>query len=198
MDRSALASVSMGYQVGVTPLQMVAAVSAIANGGELIEPRIVRAVYRDNRRYAVKPKVIRRVDRTVDRRDADDDHGIGRDGRHREARQDRRLHGRRQDRHGVEADQRPLLGNREQRVVRRIRAVAQAGAGDHRDDRRAARERQQRRRRGGADLQAHRRRGAAVPRRRADDQSRAAGPGSAQRSRPASRCRQPSSNNSRS
>ena len=57
----AVASVSMGYQVGVTALQMVAAASAIANGGELIEPRIVRAVYRDNRRYAVKPKVIRRV-----------------------------------------------------------------------------------------------------------------------------------------
>ena len=33
---SALASVSMGYQVGVTPLQMAAAVSAVANGGELI------------------------------------------------------------------------------------------------------------------------------------------------------------------
>jgi YVTN family beta-propeller protein len=32
---SALASVSMGYQVGVTPLQMAAAVSAIANEGEL-------------------------------------------------------------------------------------------------------------------------------------------------------------------
>ena len=57
----AVASVSMGYQVGVTALQMVAAASAIANGGELMEPRIVRAVYRDNRRYAVKPKVIRRV-----------------------------------------------------------------------------------------------------------------------------------------
>jgi cell division protein FtsI (penicillin-binding protein 3) len=57
----AIASVSMGYQVGVTALQMVAAAGAIANGGELIEPRIVRAVYRDNRRYAVKPKVIRRV-----------------------------------------------------------------------------------------------------------------------------------------
>ena len=56
-----VASVSMGYQVGVTALQMVAAASAIANGGELIEPRIVRAVYRDNRRYAVTPKVIRRV-----------------------------------------------------------------------------------------------------------------------------------------
>jgi cell division protein FtsI (penicillin-binding protein 3) len=57
----AIASVSMGYQVGVTPLQMVAAASAIANGGELMEPRIVRAVYRDNRRSAVKPKVLRRA-----------------------------------------------------------------------------------------------------------------------------------------
>jgi cell division protein FtsI (penicillin-binding protein 3) len=40
---------------------MVAAASAIANGGALMEPRIVRAVYRDNRRYAVKPKVLRRA-----------------------------------------------------------------------------------------------------------------------------------------
>ena len=58
---SALASVSMGYQIGVTPLQMVTAVSSVANGGELIEPRAVRAVYRDNRRYAVQPKVVRRT-----------------------------------------------------------------------------------------------------------------------------------------
>ena len=57
---SALASVSMGYQVGVTPLQMVAAVSAVANGGEYVEPRVVRAVYRDGRRYVVQPKVVRR------------------------------------------------------------------------------------------------------------------------------------------
>jgi len=42
--------VSMGYQVGVTPLQMVAAVSAVANGGELLEPRIVRSVVRDGQR----------------------------------------------------------------------------------------------------------------------------------------------------
>jgi cell division protein FtsI (penicillin-binding protein 3) len=59
--QSALASVSMGYQVGVTPLQMVTAVSSVANGGELVEPRVIRAVYRDNRRYAVPPKVIRRT-----------------------------------------------------------------------------------------------------------------------------------------
>lgn len=58
---SALASVSMGYQVGVTPLQMAAAVSTVANGGEYYEPRVVRAVYRDDRRFQVKPKVLRRV-----------------------------------------------------------------------------------------------------------------------------------------
>ena len=48
----------MGYQVGVTPLQMVTAVSTVANGGELVEPRAIRAVYRDNRRYTVEPKVV--------------------------------------------------------------------------------------------------------------------------------------------
>jgi cell division protein FtsI (penicillin-binding protein 3) len=58
---SALASVSMGYQVGVTPLQMVTAVSSVANGGQLVEPRVVRAVYHGNRRYVVKPKVVRRA-----------------------------------------------------------------------------------------------------------------------------------------
>ena len=57
----ALAHVSIGYQVGVTPLQMVAAVAAIANGGEYVEPRVVRAAYRDGRRYVVQPKVVRRA-----------------------------------------------------------------------------------------------------------------------------------------
>jgi len=58
---SALASVSMGYQVGVTPLQMAAAASAIANGGSYVEPRVVRAIYRDNRRLAIQPKTLRRI-----------------------------------------------------------------------------------------------------------------------------------------
>jgi cell division protein FtsI (penicillin-binding protein 3) len=57
----ALASVSMGYQVGVTPLQMAAAVSSVANGGEYVEPRVLRAVYRSGRRYEVTPKVVRRT-----------------------------------------------------------------------------------------------------------------------------------------
>jgi cell division protein FtsI/penicillin-binding protein 2 len=58
---SALASVSMGYQVGVTPLQMVTAVSSVANGGELMEPRVVRAVYLNERRVAVPSKILRRT-----------------------------------------------------------------------------------------------------------------------------------------
>ena len=59
--QSALASVSMGYQIGVTPLQMVSAISSVANGGMMMEPRVIRAVYRDNRRYEVKPKPVRRT-----------------------------------------------------------------------------------------------------------------------------------------
>jgi cell division protein FtsI (penicillin-binding protein 3) len=59
-SEGALAHVSIGYQVGVTPLQMVAAAAAIANGGQYTEPRIVRAMYRGGRRYVVEPKVVRR------------------------------------------------------------------------------------------------------------------------------------------
>ena len=41
LNDRAVASVSMGYQVAVTSLQMAAAVSAVANGGELVEPHVV-------------------------------------------------------------------------------------------------------------------------------------------------------------
>jgi cell division protein FtsI (penicillin-binding protein 3) len=61
LDQSALASVSMGYQVGVTPLQMVTAVSSIANGGHLIQPRVVRAFIKDGRRVEVPHKEVRRT-----------------------------------------------------------------------------------------------------------------------------------------
>ena len=61
VDESALASMSMGYQIGVTPLQVAAAASVVANGGLLLEPHIVRAVTRDGRRETVEPKVLRRV-----------------------------------------------------------------------------------------------------------------------------------------
>ncbi len=61
LEPSALASVAMGYQIGVTPLQMASAVSAIANGGQLLEPRAVRAFVRGDDRVPVPPRVIRRV-----------------------------------------------------------------------------------------------------------------------------------------
>jgi cell division protein FtsI (penicillin-binding protein 3) len=61
LNDSGLASVSMGYQVAVTPLQMATAVSAVANGGLLMEPRVVRAVTQNGRRSVVEPKVIRRA-----------------------------------------------------------------------------------------------------------------------------------------
>jgi cell division protein FtsI (penicillin-binding protein 3) len=58
---SAVASVSMGYQVAVTPLQMVTAVSSVANGGQLIEPRVVRAVHDASGRHVTPPRVLRRT-----------------------------------------------------------------------------------------------------------------------------------------
>lgn len=61
LDPSAVASVSMGYQIGVTPMQMAAAFSAIANGGSLIEPRVVRAFIRDGRRVEVPHKTVRQA-----------------------------------------------------------------------------------------------------------------------------------------
>ncbi len=61
LNDSALASVSMGYQVGVTPLQMVAATAAVANGGRLMKPRIVRAIIRDGVRTPTEPVEVRRA-----------------------------------------------------------------------------------------------------------------------------------------
>ena len=61
LNDSALASVSMGYQVAVTPLQMAAAVSSIANGGELFTPRVVRAVVAGGTRTPTEHTVVRRA-----------------------------------------------------------------------------------------------------------------------------------------
>lgn len=61
MNDSALASMSMGHQVGVTALQMAVAASAIANGGNVVEPRVVRAIVRNGVREPVPAKVVRRA-----------------------------------------------------------------------------------------------------------------------------------------
>lgn len=65
-------SMAMGYEVAVTPLQLAAAYVAIANGGELLEPALVKEVrsadgtvlYRHERRVVrrvLSPAVARRV-----------------------------------------------------------------------------------------------------------------------------------------
>ena len=61
MPDSELASVSMGYHVGVTAVQMAAAVSAVANGGVLMQPHVVRATTLDGVRTATEPTVVRRA-----------------------------------------------------------------------------------------------------------------------------------------
>ncbi|MCX6537536.1 MAG: penicillin-binding protein [Acidobacteria bacterium] len=58
---STLASVSMGYEIGVTPLQMAAAVSSVANGGLLVQPRMVRALRWGVSRVEVTPLESRRA-----------------------------------------------------------------------------------------------------------------------------------------
>jgi cell division protein FtsI (penicillin-binding protein 3) len=44
-----IGSISMGQEVGVTPIQLISAVSAIANGGLLYRPHVVAELRRDNR-----------------------------------------------------------------------------------------------------------------------------------------------------
>ena len=61
LNERAIASISMGYQVAVTPLQMATAIAAVANGGELLQPRVVRAVARNGGRVASDRRVIRRA-----------------------------------------------------------------------------------------------------------------------------------------
>jgi cell division protein FtsI (penicillin-binding protein 3) len=61
--RRSLASISMGQEIGVTPIQMVSAVAALANGGVLMKPYVVSEV-RDAQGKTLRqilPQVKRRV-----------------------------------------------------------------------------------------------------------------------------------------
>jgi cell division protein FtsI/penicillin-binding protein 2 len=56
-----IGAISMGQEVGVTPIQLISAYSAIANGGILIQPRLVRDVFRGTSHEALPPARGRRV-----------------------------------------------------------------------------------------------------------------------------------------
>lgn len=62
-DRRSVASISMGQEIGVTPIQMASAIAAIANGGVLMKPYLVSEI-RDTHGRVLKqtlPQVKRRV-----------------------------------------------------------------------------------------------------------------------------------------
>jgi len=50
------ASIAIGQEIGVTPLQIIRAVSAVATGGEMVEPRIVKRVIDDDGNNVYEPQ----------------------------------------------------------------------------------------------------------------------------------------------
>ena len=61
-SNTSAAAVVMGYEIAVTPLQLATAYAAIANGGELVEPQIVREVREGDRVvFTRRRRVLRRV-----------------------------------------------------------------------------------------------------------------------------------------
>jgi cell division protein FtsI (penicillin-binding protein 3) len=62
-SKQSSASILMGYEIAVTPLQLVTAYSAIANGGELLEPHLVKEVRALDGKvlYRAEPRAVRRV-----------------------------------------------------------------------------------------------------------------------------------------
>ena len=56
-----IGEISMGQEVGITPLQLTAAYSAIADGGVLFQPRIIRDVFRGDEHDPISPTAGRRV-----------------------------------------------------------------------------------------------------------------------------------------
>ena len=61
--RVSAASLAMGYEIAVTPVQLAVAYAAIANGGTLLEPTIIREIREPGGkvRFRHEPRVIRRV-----------------------------------------------------------------------------------------------------------------------------------------
>lgn len=54
-----LATASFGQGISVTPIQLITAVSSIANGGKIMEPQIVSEIREGSKIFTVKPRVIK-------------------------------------------------------------------------------------------------------------------------------------------
>ena len=110
-------SISMGQEVGVTPLQMITAVSAIANGGLIVRPHVVRELRRGEQTLPAEAPLTPAEPRRVIRRDHGGDHAphARRRGaeRHGQAGPAGWLHGGGKNRHGAEnrSGDRPLFAH---------------------------------------------------------------------------------------
>lgn len=62
-SRQSPVSLAIGYEIAVTPIQMVMAYGALANGGKLLEPHLVRELRDPNGKvlFSQKTRVVRRV-----------------------------------------------------------------------------------------------------------------------------------------
>lgn len=62
-SKISITRIPMGQEVGVTPLQMISAMATIANGGKLVQPRIVKAIVDEKGRVIseLRPTVVRQV-----------------------------------------------------------------------------------------------------------------------------------------
>ena len=100
-NRTSGSSIVMGYEVAVTPLQLVAAYSAIANGGNLMEPHLVKEIRSSDGEliYRAKPRVIRRVVSEVRCPRCTADASRRRRKRYRDASRSGDISARRQERH---------------------------------------------------------------------------------------------------
>lgn len=54
-----LATASFGQGIAVTPMQIVRAVGAIANGGKLMEPQVVKEVRSEGKTTQIKPRMVK-------------------------------------------------------------------------------------------------------------------------------------------
>ena len=131
---SSIGSLAMGQEVSVTPIQIISAISAVANGGTLYAPHIVREIDGWPAAGAIAP-IPPRAQQATDPEDRGDDARI--DGRRNDrgngqAFAAQRIYIRGEIGHGAEdrSGHGPLFGHSVQRVVCGIRAREQSRCHD--------------------------------------------------------------------